>query len=95
MALCPAPSALGDDGGRHGRSTVDLAAPADSGGCVRVPRRLRGSRVVLLLFCSLFVRIGAAVCGCFVSDGGRHGASAVGLRAQGDSIGYVSVLCRL
>ena len=28
-------------------------------------------------------------CVCFVSDGGRHGASAVGLRAQGDSVGYV------
>ena len=29
-----------------------------------------------------------------LSDGGRHGASAVGLRAQGDSVGYVSVPCR-
>ena len=42
----PVPSARGDDGGRHGRSAVDLAAQADSGGYVRVPRRLRGSLVV-------------------------------------------------
>ena len=84
MALCSVPSARGDDGGRHGRSAVDLAAWADSGGYVRVPLRRRGCRVVWLLFCSLFVRIGAALCVCFVSDGGRHGASAVSLRAQGD-----------
>ena len=31
----------------------------------------------------------------FESDGGRHGASAVGLMAQGDSVGYVRVPCRL
>ena len=31
----------------------------------------------------------------FVSDGGRHGASAVGLMAQGDLVGYVRVPCRL
>ena len=95
MALCPAPSARGDDGGRHGGSAVDLAARADSGGYVRVSLRRRGSRVVWLLFCSLFVRIGAALCVCFVSDGGRHGASSVGLMAQGDSLGYVRVPCRL
>ena len=65
MALCPAPSARGDDGGRHGRSAVDLAAQADSGGCVRVPRRLRGSLVVLLEYCCLFVRISAASCVLF------------------------------
>ena len=93
MALCPAPSARGDDRGRPCGSAADLAAQADSGGYVRVPLRRRGSRVVGLLFCSLFVRIGAARCVCFVSDGGRHGASAVSLRAQGDSLGYVRVTC--
>ena len=61
MALCPVPSARGDDGGRHGASAVDLAAWADSGGYVRVPPRRRGSLVVQLLFCCVFVRIGAAI----------------------------------
>ena len=95
MALFPVPSARGDDRGRPCGSLVDLAAQVDSGGYVRVPLRRRGSRVVGLLFCSLFVRIGAALCVCFVSDGGRHGASSVGLMAQGDSVGYVRVPCRL
>ena len=41
------------------------------------------------------MRISAASnCVCVLSDGGRHGASAVGLMAQGDSVGYVSVPCR-
>ena len=31
---------------------------------------------------------------CVLSDGGRHGASAVSLMAQGDSVGYISVPCR-
>ena len=31
---------------------------------------------------------------CVLSDGGRHCASAVSLRAQGDSVGYISVPCR-
>ena len=95
MALCLVPSARGDDGGRHGASAVDLAAWADSGGYVRVPPRRRGSMVVQLLFCCVFVRNGAAHVVCFVSDGGRHGASAVGLMAQGGSVGYVRVPCRL
>ena len=60
MALFPVPSARGDDRGRPCGSLVDLAAQVDSGGYVRVPLRRRGSRVVGLLFCSLFVRIGAA-----------------------------------
>ena len=47
------------------------------------------------MFCPVFVRIGAARCVYFVSDGGRHGASAVGVMAQGDSVGYVSIPCRL
>ena len=95
MALCPVPSARGDDGGRHGASAVDLAARADSGGYVRVSPWRRGSLVVLFLFCCVFVRNGAAHVVCFVSDGGRQGASAVGLMAQGGSVGYVSVPCRL
>ena len=95
MALCSVPSARGDDRGRPCGSAVDLAAWVDSGGYVRVSLRRRGCRVVWLLFCSLFVRIGAALCVCFVSDGGRHGAYSVGLMAQGDSVGYVRVPCRL
>ena len=95
MALCPVPSARGDDRGRPCGSAVDLAALVDSGGYVRVPLRRRGNLVVLLLFCSVFVRIGAARCVYFVSDGGCHGASAMGLMAQGDSVGYVRVPCRL
>ena len=95
MALFPVPSARGDDRGRPCGSLVDLAAQMDSGGYARVPLRHRGSRVVWLLFCSPFVRIGAALCVCFVSDGGRHGASSVSLMAQGDSVGYVRVPCRL
>ena len=31
---------------------------------------------------------------CVLSDGGRYGASAVSLTAQGDLVGYVSVPCR-
>ena len=61
MALCSVPSARGDDGGRHGGSPADLAAPVDSGGYVRVPPWRRGSLVVGLLFCYVFVRIGAVV----------------------------------
>ena len=95
MALCSVPSARGDDGGRHGGSPVDLAARLDSGGYVRVPPWRRGSLVVQFLFFCVFVRIGAADCVCFVSYGGRHGASAVGLMAQGDLVGYVRVPCRL
>ena len=95
MALCPAPSARGDDGGRHGASAVDLAARADSGGYVRVPPRRRGSLVVGLLFCSVFVRISAAQCVCVVSDGGCLGGSPVDLVAQADLLGYVRVPCRL
>ena len=95
MALCPVPSARGDDRGRPCGSAADLAAQADSGGYVRVSLRRRGCRVVWLLFCSLSVRIGAALCVCFVSGGGRHGASSVGLMAQGDSLGYVRVNVRV
>ena len=40
------------------------------------------------------MRVGAAHCVCFVSDGGRHSGSAVDLRAQGESVGYVRALCR-
>ena len=95
MALCSVPSARGDDGGRHGGSPVDLAAPVDSGVYVRIPLRLRSSLVVQLLFFCVFVRIGAAIVCVFVSDGGRHGASSVGLKAQGHLVGYVRVPCRL
>ena len=84
MALCPVPSARGDDRGRPCGSAADLAAQADSGGYLRVSLRRRGCRVVWLLFCSLFVRIGAARCVCFVSDGGSHGGSNVDLMGQSD-----------
>ena len=63
MALCPVPSARGDDRGRPCGSLVDLAALEDSGGYVRVPRRRRGSLVGWLEFCCQFVRISAA-CVC-------------------------------
>ena len=79
---------------RHVGSAVDLASRADSGGYVRVPLRRRGSLVVWFVLCCLFVRISAAHCVCVLSDGGRHGASAVSLMAQGDSVGYISVPCR-
>ena len=61
MALFPVLSARGDDRGRPCRSAVDLAVRVDSGGYVRVPLRRRGSLVVCLLFCCVFVRIGAAI----------------------------------
>ena len=61
MALCPVPSARGDDRGRPCGSAVDLAVRVDSGGYVRVPLRLRGSLVLWLVLCGLFVRISAAI----------------------------------